>query len=110
MFVVTRKSLPITFGFVVITCCQLALGIWAVVSVIRGGGEASSSIGRIALIRKNTPFFCNFIRVVQTLPQIPLDAYHVCVFVGHKNLEIVYTGISLLYGALEQPQIQSRQH
>ncbi|KAF9780868.1 hypothetical protein BJ322DRAFT_285988 [Thelephora terrestris] len=33
-------------------------------------------------------------------PQIPLDAYHLCVFGQHRTLEIAYIGISLLYDFL----------
>ena len=39
--------------------------------------------------------------VGQPLPQIPLDAYHLCVFDRHRNIEVAYTSISLVYGTRE---------
>lgn len=74
MYAVTMKNLPITLGFVVITVCQFALGACAVVLAAMKGAEE--------------------------LPAIPLEAFHVCVFVQHRTLEIAYAGISLLYDFL----------
>lgn len=50
------------------------------------------------LIRRTARTHTTF-SVAQQLPQIPLDAYHICVFLQHRNLELIHSGISLLYGA-----------
>ena len=38
--------------------------------------------------------------IAQAIPRIPFDAYHLCIFVRHRTLELVFTSISLVYGAL----------
>ncbi|KAF9790731.1 hypothetical protein BJ322DRAFT_1104380 [Thelephora terrestris] len=73
-YAVTKKNTPIAIGFAIITLSQLVLGIVVVVFAAKGG--------------------------VQPLPPIPLDAYRLCLFVRHRTLEVVYTGISLLYDLL----------
>jgi hypothetical protein len=42
--------------------------------------------------------FVQSVRIAQPLPQIPLDAYHLCVFFRHRNLELAYTSLSIIYG------------
>ncbi|KAF9790805.1 hypothetical protein BJ322DRAFT_1170204 [Thelephora terrestris] len=74
VYAVTKKNIPIAIGFAIITLSQLVLGIVLVVFAARAGA--------------------------QTIPPIPLDAYRLCVFVRHRTLEVVYTGISLLYDLL----------
>ena len=37
-------------------------------------------------------------RIAEPLPQIPLDAYRLCVFFRHRNLELAYTSVSILFG------------
>ncbi|KAF9790730.1 hypothetical protein BJ322DRAFT_409972 [Thelephora terrestris] len=73
-YAVTKKNIPIAIGFAIITLSQLVLGIVLVVFAARAGA--------------------------QPLPPIPLDAYRLCLFVRHRTLEVVYTGISLLYDLL----------
>ena len=39
--------------------------------------------------------------VAEPLPPIPLDAYHLCVFVPQRALEIAYVGASLCFGTFK---------
>ena len=45
---------------------------------------------------------CSIARAGQPLPPIPYDAYHLCIFVRHRTIEVAYTSISLFYGAYER--------
>jgi len=74
IYAVTMKHIPIAIWFAIITASQFVLGIW--MSVVAG--------------RKGA----------QTLPPIPFDAYHLCIFVRHRNLEVAFTSISLFYDFL----------
>ncbi|KAF9789643.1 hypothetical protein BJ322DRAFT_1178306 [Thelephora terrestris] len=74
IYAVSKKNIPIATGFAIITISQAALGICTVVLAAEKGA--------------------------QTLPPIPFDAYRLCVFIQHRTLEIVYTGISLFYDSL----------
>jgi len=74
IYAVTVKNIPIAVSFAVITASQLVLGMWLVVLAARKGA--------------------------QPLPPIPFDAYRLCVFVRHRNLEVAYTSISLFYDFL----------
>jgi len=73
VYAVTRKNIPIVTGFVVITTSQLALGMCL---VALAAGKS------------------------QPLPPIPYDAYHLCIFVRHRTLEVAYTSISLFFDFL----------
>lgn len=74
IYAVTMKNLPIAVGFAIITACQLVLGMYVVVLAALEGA--------------------------QPLPSLPLDAYHLCIFVQHRRLEIAYAGISLSFDFL----------
>ncbi|KAF9789637.1 hypothetical protein BJ322DRAFT_1178256 [Thelephora terrestris] len=74
IYAVTIKSIPITLVFLALTASQFALGVCMVTLGAREGG--------------------------QPLPQIPLDAYHLCVFNRHRNIEVAYTSLSLVYDSL----------
>ncbi|KAF9787225.1 hypothetical protein BJ322DRAFT_1107290 [Thelephora terrestris] len=74
IYAVTMRNTPIVVGFAVITVSQFALGIWMTVLVAMGGAEM--------------------------IPPIPDDAYHVCIFIRHRSLEIAFTSISLFYDFL----------
>lgn len=74
IYAVTMKNIPIVVGFSVITATQFGLGIWMLVAAALKGAEV--------------------------IPPIPLDAYHLCIFIRHRKLEIGFTGISLLYDSL----------
>ena len=106
----SKKNVPIAVGFATITISQAGLGICTVVLAARKGGKTSSSTGYAVpgqsanVLRHDRP--C----AAQALPPIPFDAYRLCVFVQHRTLEIVYTGISLLYGARDQLQTWAGWH
>lgn len=53
------------------------------------------SIKRSTLIQSPNLLCCC---AAEPLPIIPDDAYHACIFVRHRTLEIAFTAISLLYG------------
>jgi len=74
IYAVTMKNGFIVMAFAVITTSQFVLGMCAI--ILAAGKEG------------------------QPLPQIPLDAYHVCIFVRHQHIEVAYTSISLVYDFL----------
>lgn len=74
MYAVTMKNTPITVGFAMATIGQFTFGIYTLVSLAKGGAEER--------------------------PQIPLDAYHTCLFAQRLDLEIVYVSIPLLFDFL----------
>ena len=92
------KNVPIVVGFSVITATQFGLGIWMLVAAALKGGKVPFGIRRPTLIRGDHPPCCGGVNVAEMIPLIPLDAYHLCIFVRHRKLEIGFTSISLLYG------------
>jgi len=74
IYAVASKNIPVTIAFATITISQLALGIRITVVAAREGA--------------------------QILPPLPFDAYHLCVFVRHRPVEIAYTSISICYDFL----------
>ncbi|KAF9789639.1 hypothetical protein BJ322DRAFT_549293 [Thelephora terrestris] len=74
IYAVMMKNLPTTIGLAVIAASQFVLGLWA---TIRSGQRGA-----------------------QVLPQIPLDAFHLCVFSRDRTLEVAYTSTSLLFDFL----------
>jgi len=71
IYAVTKKSVPVTVCFGIITVAQLVFGVFLLILVVRDGA--------------------------QKFPEIPLDSYRMCIFIRHRHLEIVYTSISLIY-------------
>ena len=84
------KSIPVTIAFATITIAQLALGMRIVVVAAWEGGELCRWFRKFAFFHSG--------RAAQAFPPLPFDAYHLCVFVRHRPLEIAYTSISLCYG------------
>ena len=39
--------------------------------------------------------------IAQALPPIPFEAYHLCLFVRNRNLDLAFTSISVFYGEWE---------
>lgn len=74
IYAVTGKNALVTAGFIVIAACQLVLGVWMVTLAVMKGAEPQ--------------------------PQVPLDAYHLCMFDQHRGIEVAYTGISLFFDFL----------
>jgi len=74
MYAVGMKNVYIAVGFGIITASQFALGIYMMTLAGKEGAHP--------------------------LPQIPLDAYHLCVFFRHRNLELAYTSLSIIYDSL----------
>lgn len=74
VYAVTMGNIPIVCGFSVITVAQLAIGIWMTVLAALKGAEV--------------------------IPVIPEDAYHLCIFIRHRTLEIAFTSVSLFYDFL----------
>jgi hypothetical protein len=94
MYAVTMKNVLITAGFAIITLSQLSLGTVMVALAAKMGGKV-----RLLDRRKHSQTSS----VVQTQPEIPLDAYHLCVFVQPKSFEIAYASLSLTYGTCKFP-------
>jgi hypothetical protein len=92
------KNIPIVIGFGIITVSQLAFGIFWTILVARGGGKISFFKYASRLHPNTNPLRCDRAHVAGTYPQIPFDAYRICVFLRHRTLEIAYTSISLVYG------------
>lgn len=92
----TMKNVPITIGFASITATQLAVGLCQLTLSAEGGGKARA-IGSKHCSHRDC------VSTADPLPQIPLDAYHLCVFYRHRALEVTNTSISILYGAPEFP-------
>ena len=86
------KNIYIAVGFGVITTTQFVLGIYLIALARKEGGEGGLLHRKYSSLR---------VPVAQPVPQIPLDAYHLCVFFRHRNLELAYTSISILYGTQE---------
>jgi hypothetical protein len=83
----------------VISACHVGIGTWKIIAAARKGGEAGLFCQKICADFTSTYLFCRCCaRVAQPLPPLPYDAYHLCIFSRHKVLEVVLTGISLLYG------------
>lgn len=74
IYAVTLKNVPIATAFSFITISQFTFGVYIWAQAANDGALR--------------------------LPPIPLDAYHQCVFVPHRNLEIAYTGVSLSFDCL----------
>jgi len=74
IYAVAMKNIYIAIGLGAITVSQLALGIYMMAVAGKEGA--------------------------QPLPQIPLDAYHLCVFFRHRKFELAYTSISIFYDSL----------
>lgn len=74
IYAVTLGNIPMVVGFVIITACQLGLGICVTTLVAKQGAQ---------------PF-----------PTIPLDAYHLCIPLEYRHIEIAYTSISLFFDFL----------
>lgn len=73
-YAVTMGKISITIGFAVVTASQFVFGLYSSILIAREGAQ---------------PF-----------PQIPLDAYHFCMFVPHRTCHLIYAVISLLYDFL----------
>ena len=69
-------------------------------------GKVSPSLG----VRSAILFLSVRVCIGQPLPPIPYDAYHLCIFVRHRALEIAYTSISLFYGAWTLFRVSARWH
>jgi len=82
-------------GFGVITTSQLALGMWLV--ALAAGKSKTESWNRKSYSHSGHSGASSC--VGQPLPPVPYDAYRLCIFVRHRTLEVVYTSISLFYGA-----------
>jgi len=74
IYAVTKKNIPIAIWFAIITASEFVLGAWVMVLAGRKGA--------------------------QKFPSIPFDAYHLCIFVRHRKLEVAVTSISLFYDFL----------
>ena len=92
------KHVAITAGFAIITTGQLVLGVLMVTLAGIKGGEAKLLCRGDHIFRALTPCVVNS-PVAEPQPPIPLDVYHLCVFVQPRTVEVVYTSISLSYGA-----------
>lgn len=90
----TKKSVPVTVCFGIITVAQLMFGVYLLIVVARDGGK-------VKFLRSREPFSPKNNCVAQKFPDIPLDSYRMCIFIRHRYLEIVYTSISLIYGLLK---------
>ena len=94
----SKKNVVITTGFALVTTTQLALGICLLAVVAKGGGKV------LLLCQENRPdserLPADFYHVcaAQVPPPIPFQAFRMCGFVRHRNLEVAYTAISLFYG------------
>ncbi|KAF9789638.1 hypothetical protein BJ322DRAFT_1043321 [Thelephora terrestris] len=73
-YAVMMKNLPITIGFTIFAASQFVFGLWGTVQAAKLGAR--------------------------TLPPIPLDAYHLCVFVLHRSVEVIYASLSLFFDCL----------
>jgi len=74
IYAVTMKNIPIVVGFAIITVSQFAVGMWMLIRAALKGEEV--------------------------IPPIPLDAYHLCIFIRHRPLELAFTATSLLFDSL----------
>lgn len=71
IYAVAMKNVPIAAGLGVIIVAQIVIGTYMMALAIKEG--------------------------VETIPPIPYDAYHLCLFVPHRNLELAFICISLFY-------------
>lgn len=85
----------ISIGFTIITLSQLVLGIWMTALAMKNGGESrlTCETNRPQSVRPT----CT--AAARSLPNVPLSAYDLCVFVQNRDLTVAYTCISLVYGA-----------
>lgn len=97
----TWRNIPITIGFSAITVSQLALGVCLMSLTVRDGGRANLSQQKTPSHRAIISLVTIVPRLVEQMPHIPLDAYHLCIcaHARHRTLGIAVISTSLLYGA-----------
>jgi hypothetical protein len=88
------KNIPITAGFAILTLSQFSLGTVMIALAAKMGGKVR------LLDRRN---YSQTKPVVQTQPEIQLDAYHLCVFVQPLGFEVAFTSLTLTYGTCKWP-------
>lgn len=74
IYAVSLRRIPFAIGFGSITVIQLAIGMWMTVLAVKRGAQPE-------------------------LP-IPFDAYHLCLFVRDRTLDVVFTSASMVYDTL----------
>ena len=101
----TLRNSPITIGFAIIIACQLVLGICMITLGAIKGGKPNPGAVCISLVQNVYPLYGS-VRTARPQLPIPFDAYHLCVYVQSRTLEIIYTSISLFFGMYESLQTQ----
>jgi hypothetical protein len=107
IYAVTLGNIPVTVVFGFITFSELALGTLGTVSRAGKGGEVihilmveqSSSSGS-----RSRSSLVIYTHTAQPFPPVPLDPYHICLFIQHRTHDVGYASLSLLYGAPRSSQ------
>ena len=92
IYAVTTKDRIITSCFGVIVVSQFILGLYTIIYAAMQGGVCDRVPGPGTVLT-------HFTISVAQIPQIPLRVYGFCIFVQHRDLEIGFTTVSLLFGA-----------
>ena len=94
MHALAMGNIYITFGFAAIATSQFAIGMWATCSYsVMEPGKGSFSYWKGNSHSRRLP------SIAVLVPEIlSLDAFHLCGPTEQITLEVVYTGLSLLYG------------
>ena len=100
----SMKSIPITIMFAAITLSQLSVEIVLISIQATEGGKPEVLPGCAIIDRVLHPTRAS---EAQKLPPIPVDAFHLCSYHRHRRMELAFNTLSLLYGVLEIPRIET---
>ena len=111
IYAITMGNKIVTSFFVCITTAQTAVGIYLAILISSAPGMASMSVGLCIL---GGGHWCRWFLTIGNsalkLPSIHLTAYQLCIFDGHRKVEIVHTAIALFYGLLFLKPFPSSAH
>ena len=95
IYAVSMKSVPIAIGFATITASQFAVGMYMTIITGREGGETGFSHHKFYPHSERFLGDCPCVAIAP--PPIP-NAFNLCLFSQHRDLEIASISISLFYG------------
>ena len=102
MHALAMGNIYITFGFVTIATSQFAIGMWA---TFYFSGMEPGKGSHFLVLEGQLSFTAsalslgNHASIAITVPEIlSPDAFHLCGPHEQRTLEVIYTGLSLLYG------------
>ena len=90
IYAITSKNRMIASCFCVITVSQAILGLYLTVYAATRGGEPAT---------KCHPMVFTYNVSAEPILPISLQVYMICIFVEYRSLEIIFTTMSLVYGA-----------